>query len=61
MNFPNEPLFRFFYWLINTPGLGSATIALLVGVAVIAFALTLRWIASARNEGEESLPYPPEH
>jgi len=50
MNFPDEPLFRFFYWLVNTPGVGSAVVALLVGAAVTVFVLTLRWIASARNE-----------
>jgi hypothetical protein len=61
MNFPDEPLFRFFYWLVNTPGVGSAAVALLVGAAVTTFFITLRWIASARNEGEEALPFPPEH
>ncbi len=60
MNFPNEPLFRFFYWLVNTPGIGSAVILLLIGIAVSMFVLTLRWIASARDENEESLLFPPE-
>ncbi|MBI5943650.1 MAG: hypothetical protein HY864_04720 [Chloroflexi bacterium] len=62
MNFPMEkPLFQFFYWLVNTPGLGSVAIALLVGAAVTIFFLTLRWIVSAKNEGEEGLPFPPQH
>lgn len=62
MNFPLEqPLFQFFYWLVNTPGVGAAVVGLLVGAAVTTFALTLRWIASAKNTGQESYPYPPQH
>lgn len=62
MNFPLEqPLFQFFYWLVNTPGIGSAAVALLVGTAVVAFALTLRWIAAGKQDEEEALPYPPRH
>jgi len=59
MNFPmDKPLFQFFYWLVNTPGMGSVAIALLVGAAVTIFFLTLRWIVSAKNESEEALPFP---
>lgn len=62
MNFPmDEPLFQFFYWLVNTPGIGAVVIGLLVGAAVTVFILTLRWITSAKSEGGESLPYPPMH
>ncbi|MBK8784723.1 MAG: hypothetical protein IPO22_23670 [Anaerolineales bacterium] len=62
MNFPLEqPLFQFFYWLVNTPGVGAAVVGLLVGAAVTTFALTLRWIASAKDDGQESYPYPPQH
>jgi len=62
MNFPmDQPLFQFFYWLVNTPGIGSAVIGLLVGAAVTSFALTLRWITSAKSENEEALPFPPQH
>jgi len=62
MNFPLEqPLFQFFYWLVNTPGVGAAVVGLLVGAAVTTFALTLRWIASAKDAGQESYPYPPQH
>ncbi len=62
MNFPLEqPLFQFFYWLVNTAGVGSAVVGLLVGIAVTTFALTLRWIASAKDVGQESYPYPPKH
>jgi len=62
MNFPLEqPLFQFFYWLVNTAGVGSAVVGLLVGTAVTTFALTLRWIASAKDTEQESFPYPPQH
>lgn len=62
MNFPMEkPLLQFFYWLVNTPGIGAVVIGLLVGTAVTVFFLTLRWIASAKSESEEGLPFPPQH
>ncbi len=62
MNFPLEqPLFRFFYWLVNTPGVGAAVIGLLVGAAMTVFVLTLRWIASAGSAEQESHPFPPQH
>lgn len=60
MNFPLEqPLFQFFYWLVNTPGVGAAIVGLLVGGAILIFALTLRWIFSAKVAEQEALPYPP--
>ncbi len=62
MNFPMEkPLFQFFYWLVNTPGIGSVVIGLLVGATVTVCFLTLRWIISAKNESEERLQFPPQH
>ncbi|MDD2923125.1 MAG: hypothetical protein PHQ36_12640 [Anaerolineales bacterium] len=62
MNFPLElPIFQFFYWLVNTPGVGAAVVGLLVAGAVTAFALTLRWIVSAKNTEQEAHPYPPQH
>ncbi|GAB4489421.1 MAG: hypothetical protein Fur0016_06470 [Anaerolineales bacterium] len=60
MNFPmDEPIFQFFYWLVNTPGIGAAVVGLLVGTALVTFALTLRWIAAGKNVNEEALPFPP--
>lgn len=62
MNFPLEqPLFQFFYWLVNTPGVGAAAVGLLIGSAVLAFGLTLRWIFSAKQAKQEAHPYPPGH
>ncbi|MBI5824445.1 MAG: hypothetical protein HZB18_10495 [Chloroflexi bacterium] len=60
MNFPLEqPIFQFFYWLVNTPGVGAGVVGLLVGAAITTFALTLRWIASAKDVEQEAYPYPP--
>lgn len=62
MNFPLEqPIFQFLYWLVNTPGIGALVIILLAATALTSFALTLRWIASAKNAEQESYPYPPRH
>lgn len=60
MNFPLEyPIFRFFYQLINTAGLGGI-IAVLLGVGSIsASLLTLRWIKRGANVDErETYTYP---
>lgn len=60
MNFPLEQtLFQFFYWLVNTPGIGSGIVALVVGTAVILFAATLHWIRAAKDLGAESFQTPP--
>jgi len=60
MNFPIEqPLFQFFYWMVNTPGIGSAAVGLLVATAVTLFGLTLRWIASAKDAEGGNYPFPP--
>ena len=60
MNFPLEyPVFRFFYWLINTAGVGGIT-AMLLGVGSIsASLLTLRWIQRGADVDEiETYAYP---
>jgi hypothetical protein len=60
MNFPLEqPLFQFFYWLVDTPGVGAGIVALLIGCAILVFSITLRWIFSAKSAEEETHPYPP--
>lgn len=46
MNFPMEyPIFQFFYWLVNTAGLGGIALAMVGGGSVLANFLVLRWIA----------------
>lgn len=44
MNFPENPLFEFLFWLINTPGIGGITVGLLALGIVTAVSTTLRWI-----------------
>lgn len=62
MNFPLEqPVFRFLYWLVNTPGIGAAVVGLLILAALGFFLRTLRWITAARQVQQEALPYPSEH
>lgn len=60
MNFPMELLiFQFFYWLVNTPGIGGVAVALVGGGSVLAYALTLRWIhLGAKVEEKETYAYP---
>ncbi len=48
MNFPMQyPLFQFFYWLVNTAGLGGAAVAIVGGGSLLAYFITLRWIAQS--------------
>ncbi len=47
MGFPDTPLIKFLYWLINTPGLGGIAVSLLGISIVAAVALVLRWISQA--------------
>jgi hypothetical protein len=60
MNFPLEyPIFRFFYWLVNTPGLGGIAVSFVGGGSMLACALTLRWIRKGAMADEvESYAYP---
>ena len=65
MNFPmEEPIFRFFYWFVNTPGIGGVFIMLVGGGSLLSYALTLRWITQkgASDDGETfSYPTPALH
>lgn len=59
MNFPMEsPVFQFIYWALNTPGVAAVIVLGILLGAVSTFGLTLRWIATAKNELEKSHPYP---
>lgn len=60
MNFPMEyPIFRLFYLLINTAGLGGIA-AILLGIgSITASLLTLRWIRRGAEAPErETYAYP---
>ncbi len=65
MNFPLEnPIFQFFYWLVNTAGLGGLAVAFIVLISVSAYGSALRWIARAsesREPEEYSYPTPALH
>ena len=60
MNFPLEnPIFQFFYWLVNTPGLGGIAVGLIVIISVSSYAGALRWIAQGAQADEpETYAYP---
>jgi len=59
MNFPQTPLFRFLYWLVNTPGVGSLVVLLIGGGSILAYGLTLRWIVrGGEADEEETYAYP---
>ncbi|MBM4422043.1 MAG: hypothetical protein FJ030_01460 [Chloroflexi bacterium] len=60
MNFPMQyPLFQFFYWLVNTAGLGGLAVAIVGGGSVLTYFFTLRWIARGGGDDRaETYPYP---
>jgi hypothetical protein len=60
MAFPvDNPIFGFFYWLLNTAGVGGLTVGLIVIVAVLAYGGALRWIANgARVDEPGTYAYP---
>ena len=60
MNFPmTQPIFQFFYWLVNTPGLGGVVLLLLIPGAALAAFFTLNWISKGRQAKEsETYSYP---
>ena len=60
MNFPmDNPLFQFFYWLVNTAGVGGIVVGLVGGGSLLAYALTLRWIhQGGRSDETETYAYP---
>jgi len=59
MNFPMQyPLFQFFHWLVNTPGVGSAFAAMAGIGSVTGYFLTLRSIRAAKDEPGITYSYP---
>ncbi len=56
MNFPMEnPLFRLFYWLINTAGVGGATVLLMAGGLLAASLLTVWWVTRGAKADESEV------
>ncbi len=59
MNFPDNSLFQFFYWLVNTPGLGGLGVGLIVIVSVSGAGSALYWITQGAQADEvETYAYP---
>ena len=59
MNLPDNPIFQFLYWLVNTPGLGGISVGLIVIVFVGAAGSALWWISNgARADELETYAYP---
>ncbi len=60
MHFPlDNPIFQFFFWLVDTPGVGSLVVGLIVIIWVFAAGSTLRWIArGAQADEPEEYAYP---
>ncbi len=60
MNFPMmQPIFQFFYWLVNTPGLGGIVLLVLSLGAVLVSLMTINWISSGKQDDEsDSYSYP---
>jgi len=60
MNFPLQyPIFQFFYWLVNTPGVGGAIVVLIGGACTTGAFLLLRWISlAAKSEESETFSFP---
>lgn len=60
MRFPlDNPIFQFFFWLVNTPGLGGLFVSLIVIIWVVAAGSALRWIARGAEADEtETYSYP---
>lgn len=63
MNFPMEqPIYQFFYWLVNTPGVGSAFAAAAGIGSITTYFFILRRIRAAKDEGVTySYPTPALH
>jgi hypothetical protein len=60
MHFPlDNPFFQFFYWLVDTPGLGGLSVGLIVVIWLIAAGSAVRWIArGALADEPETYAYP---
>ncbi len=60
MTFPmTQPIFQFFYWLVNTPGLGGVVLLLLTLGTALAATWTLHWISDGSKAEElETYSYP---
>ncbi len=60
MGFPLQyPIFQFFYWLVNTAGVGGIFVVVLFGAISLVYGRMLGWINSGKQAGEkETYAYP---
>jgi hypothetical protein len=59
VGFPDTPVFQFFHWLVNTPGLGGLVVGFIVIVSVGAVGSALSWIvAGAQVDELETYAHP---
>ncbi len=60
MNFPMElPIFQFFYWLVNTAGLGGVITVLVGSGSVLIYTLTHVWFRKGAEADErDTYTYP---
>ena len=59
MNFPMEyPVFQFFYWLVNTAGLGGIFVLIAGAGSLLSYAFVLRWIMQKDQDEYELYSYP---
>ncbi len=49
---PDTSIFRFIYWLVNTPGLGGLGVGAIILTCLASVAAALRWIAAGAQEGD---------
>ena len=52
MNFPDEPLFHFIYWIINTPSIGGLVVVLVSGMLLTSAIFTLYWVMRGAQADE---------
>lgn len=59
MNFPMEyPIFQFFYWLVNTAGVGGVLVLIAGAGSLLSYTLILRWIIQPDPDDIELYSYP---
>ena len=59
MSFPDEPLFHYIHWLIDTPSLGGIVVVTLSGLAVALFVAAIFWVVlGAQVNEDEVYTYP---
>jgi hypothetical protein len=59
MNFPmDNPLLQFFYWLINTAGVGGLAVLLIAGGSLAVYLFALGWVARGAEPDEEVYTFP---